>query len=270
MICMHVQTILLTGDDGYNSIGTRLLAHFLKDTYDLKIAATKEQQSGMGGKINIQGGAWGSTLVEGVPALWVDGSPCDAVEAAVNHFNQTFDLILSGINLGANVTGAIISSGTFSAAFRGMNLGLSEHGMAMSWNIATRHWFDEHSADEPLDTFLEYPGKTAVQILHLAIQNDFWHSPFLNVNFPSDPPANKVVFTKPLMNMNHFFHAVELDQSPQRFRYPGNLVKNPDSDIHLDVNAIENGLISITPSRADFLHAEVYEQVKDQTYHLEG
>lgn len=61
---------------------------------------------------------------------------------------------------------------------------------------------------------------------------------------------------------------MELDQAPQRFRYPGNFVKNPDPDIHLDVNAIENGLISITPSRADFLHAEIYEQVKDQTYQI--
>jgi 5'/3'-nucleotidase SurE len=45
--------ILLTGDDGYNSIGTRLLVHALKNEHTLQIAATKSQQSGVGGQLSL-------------------------------------------------------------------------------------------------------------------------------------------------------------------------------------------------------------------------
>lgn len=42
--------ILLTGDDGYDSLGTRLLVRGLRDEFDLKIAGTKDQMSGVGGE----------------------------------------------------------------------------------------------------------------------------------------------------------------------------------------------------------------------------
>ena len=50
---MNIKRILLTGDDGYNSLGTRLLIYFLKDRYELAIAGTKHQQSGVGGHVNV-------------------------------------------------------------------------------------------------------------------------------------------------------------------------------------------------------------------------
>jgi len=73
---MKIKRILLTGDDGYNSIGIRLLAHFLKEKYELVIAATKVQQSGVGGMLNIKhGGHWEETEVEGVKVIYVSGTP---------------------------------------------------------------------------------------------------------------------------------------------------------------------------------------------------
>ena len=264
---MKVRSILLTGDDGYNSIGTRLLARLLRKNFEVCIAATKEQQSGMGGKINLKGGDWGETHIEEVPALWIDGSPVDAVEAAVNHYGQDFDLVISGINLGANVAGSIISSGTFSAAFRALNLGFVKHGLALSWNIPTQYWFKKHSADESLDAYLEYPGKTAAQVIKLAIDNELWQAPLLNINFPEEK-SNQIVFTQPLDNLNGYFKAVELDREPQRFRYPAEITEYQQTDPHIDVFALQNGLISITPCRADFLNPAVYQEVHDLTYQL--
>ena len=53
---MKVKRILVTGDDGYNSLGVRVLAHFLKDKYDLEIVATKTQYRGVGGMFNLRFG----------------------------------------------------------------------------------------------------------------------------------------------------------------------------------------------------------------------
>ncbi len=264
---MQIKSILLTGDDGYNSIGTRLLAHFLHPKYDVKIAATKQQQSGMGGKINIKGGTYGEALIENVPALWVDGSPADAVEAAVNHYRQEFDLIISGINLGANVAGSIISSGTFSAVFRALNLGLSQRGIALSWNIPPAQWFMDHSPTEPLDAYLAYPGQTALDLLHLILKEKFWNASLLNINFPENP-THEVVFTRPLQNINNFFLPVELDNQTMTFRYPGGVIEPEHSDMTIDVHALQAGKITITPCRADFLDPQVYDQTKQSTHQL--
>ena len=47
---MAKKRILLTGDDGYQSLGTRLVAHVLRENYDLTIAGTVSQQSAVGGE----------------------------------------------------------------------------------------------------------------------------------------------------------------------------------------------------------------------------
>ena len=46
---MKVKKILLSGDDGYEAVGIRVLVELLKDSYELKIAATKGQRSAIGG-----------------------------------------------------------------------------------------------------------------------------------------------------------------------------------------------------------------------------
>jgi len=103
---MSKKSILLTGDDGYDSLGTRILIHVLKKSYTLFIAGTKRQQSGVGGHKSITGtGEWGVENVDGVPALWVDGTPVDAIEAAKSWYTKPFDYIVSGINWGINVWG---------------------------------------------------------------------------------------------------------------------------------------------------------------------
>jgi len=79
---MDVQRILLTSDDGFLSQGLRALISELRGHYELAIAATKTQRSGVGGAMSIRGGAWGVAEVDGVEALWVDGFPADAIEAA--------------------------------------------------------------------------------------------------------------------------------------------------------------------------------------------
>jgi len=126
--------ILLTGDDGYNSLGTRLLIHYLKETYELAIAATRDQQSGVGGHGSFDTrGTWEEVNVDGVPGFWVSGYPVDAVECAQGYFKKKFDIVISGINWGANVSGSVVTSGTIAAALRALFVQLTPQGIAISW-----------------------------------------------------------------------------------------------------------------------------------------
>ena len=95
----QIKTILLTGDDGYNALGIRVLAHLLKDNYEVSIIATKTQQSAMGGKLTLSGSfKWGKEKVDGIDAVWVDGTPIDVTEFSQGYFKHKFDLVISGIN----------------------------------------------------------------------------------------------------------------------------------------------------------------------------
>lgn len=267
---MKIKRILLTGDDGYNSIGTRLLVHFLKDKYELQIAGTKTQQSGVGGKLSVtRGGSWGQTMVDGVPALWVSGTPGDAVECAYSLFTKPFDLVISGINLGANVAGAI-ASGTLNAARRSVKLPLAPQAIAISWDTPGEFWFKDHSGKEDISDYLKHPGKAAFKIIKFILKNDLWGCALINVNLPQKP-TTKAIFTKFLFHLNEFYeYPINIDKTTFRYSYPNKHQSvSPKDRLHNDAFALNAGYISITPCHPDTLHLTAYRQLKGKTIKLD-
>jgi 5'-nucleotidase len=262
---MKVKRILLTGDDGYNSVGTRILVHILKNKYDLRIAATRDQMSGVGGHISIKnGGRWGETSVDGVPAFWVDGYPADAIECIVGYFRNKFDLVISGINLGMNIGGAVVLSGTYSAAIHALNLKLADRAMALSWNCPPEFWYGKHNGDEDITRYLEYPGAAAAKIIELSIKQDLWRTDLLNINFPSHA-SNLVRFTKGLPDLKRFFrYPINLDRKTRRFSYPKgeHLNEETKGELEIDTGAMLSGFISISPHNIHNLNESVFNKLK--------
>ena len=237
---MKVKRILLTGDDGYNSIGIRALIHFLRPQYELAIAGTFSQQSGVGGHVSVaHGGKWGETKVDGVDAFWVDGFPCDAIEGAREYYKEPFDLIISGINFGANIGSALISSGTFSAAYLGVAFEIGPRAIVMSWESPASVWYKSHSHDDDISEFLAYPGDVAEKLFHLAVDNDFWNAPIVNINFPKKK-AKRAIFTKLLANTIDYYPPVRLSRDDHTFLYPhgdanqARIARDTDANCHHD------------------------------------
>lgn len=151
-----------------------MLVHFLKDKYKLSIVGTKVQQTGVGGKLTLgKKVKWQEASVDGIRAIWVAGTPCDAIEFAEGYFKKPTDLVISGINLGANIGGSVMTSGTYAAAYRALNLKLVPHAIAISWNLPAKFWFKPHNIDEDLKPYHDYPGKIVSQILDLTVKNNF-------------------------------------------------------------------------------------------------
>jgi 5'-nucleotidase len=241
-----MKRILLTGDDGYNSIGTKILVHLLKDKYELKIAATTKQRSGVGGHISLKhGGKFGIDQVDGVEALWVDKYPVDAIECARSYFKEPFDLIISGINWGENVGVAFATSGTISAALRGLGIGLSNKAITISWKVDSALWTktNSHLGIEP---YLDYPGKRAAELIEKIIENDFFGYDGFNINLPSNK-SDKIKVTSQLKNISEFYkYPLDLDFENGTFQYPFGETGNDISE-NSDIGAISKGFISITP-----------------------
>jgi 5'-nucleotidase len=259
---MNIKRILLTGDDGYNAIGIRLMVHLLKNEYELLIAGTKEQQSGVGGKLSIfSGGNWGTSSVDGVKAIWVSGTPGDAIECARSFYRQKFDLAISGINLGLNVCDCF-TSGTVAAAWRSVKLNLTDRAIAFSWDAPVALYNHDHKGKEKITDFLTHPGAAAKKVLNLAIKNNFWNSSLLNINFPKKL-TKKIKFTQFLPHISDYYPDIDLYQGSQKkYSYPKvgaikESFKAPDS---FDAWAVNNGYISLTPCTPDLGDLSVYQK----------
>ena len=260
---MNIKKILITSDDGYNSPGVRILIHILKDEYQLKIAGTLEQMSGTGGKLSLGGGKFSSSTVDGIEAVCVAGTPTDAVEVANSYYQDTFDMIISGINWGQNVGGSVVSSGTVSAALRALATNITPKAIALSWKVPTKHWTKRHKGNELIEEFLEYPGIQAKKCIQEAIKNDMWGSDMLNINFPS-AKTTQAVFTQPLRHRTKYYAPVHLDFDTSKFSYPMNYSPSEETDTQYDSVALEAGLISITPFKDTYLNEEVWHKISQQ------
>ncbi len=260
-----VKKILITGDDGYNSIGIRLVVRALKDKYDLQIVATKKQQSGMGGKINLnQELQWGKDKVDEIDAIWIDGSPVDSVEFALKYFGKnSFDLIISGANLGSNVSNALISSGTFSVAFRALSIELAKKAIVM--NIKSKdkkNIFKNHNhLKDSLKEYLDYPGKWIDKVLNLVIEENLWGEKLLNINLPKTNPKG-IRFASIEANLHNYYQdPVKINADTMIYK----ATKGEDKRINEnDTSLLTAGFITISPCVTNFLDKKALERLKNQ------
>jgi 5'-nucleotidase len=253
--------ILLTGDDGYNSIGTRILIHLLKKDHDLTIVGVKNQQSGVGGKLSLrEGGFWGETRIDGIQAFWVDGTPADSMEFAHSKLGNHFDWILSGINLGENVTSAIISSGTVGAAIRGLTLGVASHAIALSWETPAEYYFLKHDENEDISTYLEHPGENAEQAIRYCLEHNNLNTDFLNINIPMKV-AHKARFTTLFPDSSKLYPPIVVREDGT-FAYPPEVSKANGVASETDLGALKEGTVSISPLSIDWTNTPVLETIE--------
>ena len=121
--------ILLCNDDGYYSKGIKELELALLDIANLTIVAPETNCSGASSSLTIKNPLRIRKFQDN--GYYVNGTPCDCIHlAATTICDQRPDLILSGINLGANLGDDVLYSGTVGAAMGGRFI--DEPGLALS------------------------------------------------------------------------------------------------------------------------------------------
>lgn len=118
--------ILITNDDGIDTLGIRLLAEWAKKLGEVTVVAPKVGQSAKSHAIEIVQAFEIKKVdfMEGVTAYSVDSTPADCIRFGFNGLKQTYDLVLSGINKGVNVGADIVYSGTVGAVFEAARFGV--------------------------------------------------------------------------------------------------------------------------------------------------
>lgn len=239
--------ILLTNDDGIRAPGLVVLEQIARQfSDDIWICAPDEEQSGMGHAL---------TLTKPVRLrqhderrFSVTGTPTDAVTLGLRKvMDGPPDLILSGVNRGANLADDITYSGTVSAAIEGALAGV--RSVALSQVYAREGMGD----DVPFGAAIEWGAKVLGPLLETPLPK----RTLVNVNFPA-LPADEV---KGIRIVRQGFHdysrgTVVEGRDPRGYKYYwfGLEAIEHTLDHGTDLEAIDEGYISVTPLHLDLTH----------------
>jgi 5'-nucleotidase len=244
--------ILLTNDDGVHAPGLKVLeaiARKLSD--DIWIVAPSEEQSGAGHSLTLTRPL--RIRKHGEKHYSVTGTPTDAVMMAVGHLMKDCrpDLILSGVNRGANLAEDVTYSGTVSAAMEGAISGV--RSIALSQVYAK-----EGMGDTVPFAVAEAWGEKVLRPL-IAMPADSFRGGgrmLVNVNFPAVDPAA----VKGVRVVRQGFHDVDRTsiiegKDPRGYRYYwfglGSSDAMPEGT---DLEAIAEGYVTVTPLHYDLTH----------------
>ncbi|GAC1334174.1 MAG: 5'/3'-nucleotidase SurE [Isosphaeraceae bacterium] len=244
--------ILLTNDDGVFAPGLRALRKELGRLGDVTVIAPALEQSGVGHSITLLT----PLVVKPVDAedgsslgFVVEGSPADCVKLAVCELlDRPPDLIVSGINAGANAGINVLYSGTVAAAIEGAFFRITS--IAVSLELA------EH---------FDYPraARHAAKVIERILANNPPAGSLFNVNLPShvlgEPKGVRVV----PMGVGRHGEGFERRQDPRGRTYywmtytPPYHLDGPETD----VTSLSEGYITVTPLHFDLTRNDQLETV---------
>lgn len=251
--------ILLTNDDGIHAEGLQALetiAHALSD--DVWICAPEYEQSGASRAL---------TLADPIRVRRLDarrfattGTPTDCVMMAVTELIEgpRPDLVLSGVNRGANLAEDVTMSGTVAGAIEGMALGIPSIALSqMSWPIPGQP-MSHGPLYEPAEHFA--PG-----IIRKVMEAGWPKDVIINVNFPALPldRITEVEVTRQTFRDVHVRQAERrTDLRGREYYWMGFRPELSKPAAGTDLKAIYDGKISVTPLHIDLTHLETVNALK--------
>lgn len=229
--------ILVTNDDGIRAPGIQYLAEALAEVGQVEVYAPEGQQSAVGHGVSLHRPLRVSTIAPG----WhmVDGTPTDCVMLAVRSLlGRKPDLVVSGVNAGANLGDDVTYSGTVAGAFEGMLLGVPS--IAVS---------DVSYKPQRQDTAAQVAARVARYVLNNGLPEDTT----LNVNVPDVGYEDLKGLAITRMGRRSYQDDIVRREDPRGGVY---YWIGGDEPTHImesgtDFEAIEAGKVSITPLHRD-------------------
>ncbi len=232
--------ILLSNDDGVNAKGLCCLHDKLMPIADLTVIAPDRNCSGASNSLTLINPLRATSLDNGFYS--VNGTPTDCVHIGINQLMKPEpDLVIAGINHGANLGDDVVYSGTVAAAIEGRFMGRP----AIAISLCGEQYFD--SAAQVASSILQLLYADSKQ--KLPIENN----QILNVNVP-DLPLNEIKGIK--ITRCGARHRAEsmiktLDPKNKPIYWYGSIGEIADAGEGTDFDAINNGFVSITPLTVD-------------------
>lgn len=235
--------VLLTNDDGIFAEGLRALAGSFHQVAETYIVAPDHEQSATGHAITmhrpLRAEQVKMPLTPDVPAWYVNGTPADCVKLAVEKLMPDKpDLVVSGVNRGANLGTDVLYSGTVSAAIEAVILGIPAIAVSLT----------EHR-----ETYYEHAAGFICRLAGVLWQRGINSDMLLNINVPACLPEEIRGVAVTRLGVRQYRNAFESRKDPRGRTYywlAGELVDTEDGD-DTDVSAVKGCKISVTPIHYD-------------------
>ncbi|HOT73663.1 MAG TPA: 5'/3'-nucleotidase SurE [Anaerohalosphaeraceae bacterium] len=252
--------ILLTNDDGIFAPGLAAMYSRLCRLGKVTVVAPADVQSGAGHSISLREIRCDPVEIVGkFSGFCVEGSPADCVKLAMNELideNEPVDLLISGINCGANVGINIFYSGTVAGAIEGAFYGLPAVAVSAA-------------ADEPMnyEAAADYALEVLTRILPLSAGQ------VVNLNIPrlsEGRPKGVLVVPQSTHGFEESYHIDEDANGQGVYRLKGGPHRDPHAEEPAtDTQALAAGFITLTGLRLDLTDLTINERLKKLSFLLE-
>ena len=235
---------LIVNDDGINAEGIKLLVQWALKYGEVTVVAPNHEQSGKSHAIDFINPLEIKRVdyIEGVEAWSMESTPADCVRFGVFGLHRTYDLVLSGINRGANMSADIIYSGTMGAIFEAGN----QHHKGIAFSTTPKNL---ENAAKYLDMAYNY----------ILDNNLFDYSDLYNVNIPEEVKGIKITKQGDAYFSDAFY---QVDETT--FTQYGEMIADTcPEDKDRDTNAFADGFISISPMTKERTDLNAFAKLKE-------
>lgn len=239
--------ILISNDDGYQAAGIICLAEALADLGEITVVAPDRNRSGASNSLTLDSPIRATTTENGF--ICVEGTPTDCVHLAITGLLESEpDMVVAGINAGANLGDDVLYSGTVAAAVEGRFLGLP--AVAVSLVGETSKHYDT--------------AARATKIIIDRLRNDpLPADTILSINVPDLPWDEIKGFEATRLGRRHKSEPVHktVDPRGRAIYWVGPPGTGQDAGPGTDFHAVEHGAISITPLQIDMTSYPTLDKV---------
>ena len=250
---MSKPSILISNDDGIFAPGIYALWQAMSEIGETIVVAPNTEKSAVGHAITISDPIRIEEVKRsnGFKGFSVNGTPADSVKIAVKSIMKNKpDIIISGINAGANVGQSLLYSGTISAASEGTLLGIPSIAISLD---ALR--------DMDFSTSKVVAKKIVNKVLEYGLPNET----LLNVNIPKDAGGEIKGYQITYQGAIYFKDDFEKREDPRGriYYWMTGDVKDTDKELESDGVAIKEGYVSITPLQLQMTNFDFIEKLSE-------
>jgi 5'-nucleotidase len=241
--------ILLSNDDGYFATGIEVLARTLTDIADITVVAPERDRSGASNSLTLDRPLSLRRAPNGF--YFVNGTPTDCVHLAVTGMlDELPDMVVSGINHGANMGDDTVYSGTVAAATEGHLLGVPAIAVSLVGKEASQ---------------FETAARVARDLVLRFQQAPLGQPALLNVNVPDVPYAELKGVAVTRLGKRHKAEPVVKARTPRNetVYWVGAAGAAQDAGEGTDFHAVAQGWASVTPLQIDLTHNQQLPELRN-------
>jgi 5'-nucleotidase len=243
--------ILICNDDGYQAPGVAALYEALKDVAEVEVIAPEQNNSAKSNALTLHSPMYVQTAANGF--RYINGTPADCVHIALTGLlGYRPDLVVSGINNGANMGDDTIYSGTVGAAMEGYLFGIP----SIAFSQTEKGWAHIDAAGRRARDLVQQLIPSLEKIAEGALPTVApW---LLNVNIPNRPDDQLQGYKVCRLGRRHAAERVITQTSPrgETMYWIGGAGPAKEEGDGTDFHATKQGFVAITPLQVDLTDHE--------------